>query len=297
MAKFRRNHTKVGNGSTSIIRIILIVAVVGVVFYILSSLLNKINFDPDYQLSSDELRDSLYHLPSGSSGQVIHHEHYSLSYIEKFEQAEWVAYELTKASLKLPNVPRAKRFEIDPSVKTGSARYHDYKGTGYSRGHLAPAADMAFSEQAMEECFFMSNMSPQLSVFNGGVWNELENLVRDWAYKNNRLIVVTGPIFSDEMDKIKGGVAIPQQFYKVLLDFEAPEKKAIGFILPHEKSVEQMSAYAVSVNEVEELTGLDFFEGLISDELEEELEAEFNMNLWPLDKSLYKQRINHWNNR
>lgn len=297
MAKFRRNHKKSGNAGVSIIRIILIVVVVGVVFYLLSNLLGKMNFEPDYQLSSDELTDSLYHLPSGSSGQIVHHEHFSLSYIEKYEQAEWVAYELTKASLKKPNVPRAKRFEDDPLVRTGSATYYDYKGSGYSRGHLAPAADMAFSKEAMADCFFMSNMSPQLSVFNGGVWNELENLVRDWAYDNDRLIVVTGPIFSKNMKKIKNGVAVPEKYYKVLLDFDTPDKKAIGFILPHEKSEERMDAFAVSVDDVEAETGLNFFSSLLDSTLEEDLEKSFDMSAWPLDESLYRQRVDHWNNR
>lgn len=297
MAKFRRNHTKVGKGGFSIVKIILLVAVVGVVFYIFSTLMSKINFENDFQLSSEELNDEHYFIPSGSNGQIIHRDHYSLSYIEEYEQAEWVAYELTKKSLQLPNVPRAKRFEDDPLVKTGSSTYYDYKNSGYTRGHLAPAGDMAFSKESMSDCFYMSNMSPQLSVFNGGVWNELENLVRDWAYKNKRLIVVTGPIFSDNMKEIKNGVAVPEAYYKVLLDFDDPEKKSIGFVLPHEKSEERMDAYAVSVDKVEELTGLDFFSDLLSDSMEEELESNFNMKEWPLDESLYKQRVNHWNNR
>ncbi len=297
MAEFRRNHTSKGNTGPAIIRILLIVAVVGVVFYLFSNVMGKMNFDSSYALSSEEINDSLYYAPSLSHGQVVNHTYYSLSYIEEYEQAEWVAYELTKSSLQKPNVPRAKRFEDDPKVRSGSATYYDYKGSGYSRGHLAPAADMAFDKGAMEECFYMSNMSPQLSVFNGGVWNELENLVRDWAYKNGRLSIVTGPIFTEDMKRIKGGVAVPTAFYKVLLDLDAPEKKAIGFILPHEKSVERMSVYAVSVDEVERITGLDFFDQLIGDELEAKLEGQYDMSLWPLDESLYNQRVNHWNNR
>ena len=301
MAKFRQNHTKRGKGPVSAIKIILLVCVLGVAFYYLMQLMNNIKVaDPaseGYNLSSEELNDSLYFVPSGSNGEIVHHRHYSLSYVEKHEQAEWVAYELTKKSIQQPNVPRAKRFEVDPQVRTGSARYYDYKGSGYSRGHLAPAGDMAFSSIAMEESFFMSNMSPQVSAFNGGVWNELENLVRDWAYKNKRLIVVTGPIFSKGMKRIKGGVSVPGEYYKVLLDFDDPEQKAIGFILPNERSTESISTYAVTVDEVEARTGLNFFDKLLDEEKQVELESSYDLSKWPLDKKLYDKRVNVWNNR
>ena len=301
MAKFRQNHTKRGKGPVSAIKIILLVCVLGVAFYYLMQLMNNIKVaDPaseGYNLSSEELNDSLYFVPSGSNGEIVHHRHYSLSYVEKHEQAEWVAYELTKKSIQQPNVPRAKRFEVDPQVRTGSARYYDYKGSGYSRGHLAPAGDMAFSSIAMEESFFMSNMSPQVSAFNGGVWNELENLVRDWAYKNKRLVVVTGPIFSKDMKRIKGGVSVPGEYYKVLLDFDDPEQKAIGFILPNERSTESISTYAVTVDEVEARTGLNFFDKLLDEEKQVELESSYDLSKWPLDKKLYDKRVNVWNNR
>lgn len=301
MAKFRQNHTKRGKGPMSAIKIILLVCVLGIAFYYLMQLMNNIEVsDPaneGYNLSSEELNDSLYFVPLGSKGEVIHHTHYSLSYVEKHEQAEWVAYELTKKSIQKPNVPRAKRFEVDPQVRTGSAKYYDYKGSGYSRGHLAPAGDMAFSSEAMEESFFMSNMSPQVSAFNGGVWNELENLVRDWAYDNKRLIVVTGPIFSQGMKHIKGGVSVPKEYYKVLLDFDDPEQKAIGFILPNQRSEESISTYAVTVDEVEARTGLNFFDKLLDEEKQVELESSYDLSKWPLDKKLYDKRVNVWNNR
>ncbi len=297
MAKFKQNHTKVGKGGLSIVRVILLVAVFGVVFYFLTKLMNKIEFSDGYVVQDQELVDSLYYLPSQSKGELVHHKYYSLSYIEKYEQAEWVAYILTKKSIQEPNVPRAKRFEKDPLVSTQSAGYYDYKGSGYSRGHLAPAGDMAFNAEAMEESFFMSNMSPQVSSFNGGVWNELENLVRDWAYKNGRIVVVTGPIFSPNMKKIKGKVAVPNAYYKVLLDFDTPEQKAIGFILPNEKSDKRIAKYAVSVDVIEESTGLNFFDNLLDEGKQAELEESFDISSWPMDEKLYNKRVNQWNNR
>jgi len=301
MAKFRQNHTKNGK-ATSMVKVILFIAILAAVLFYLMQSLNNIDFgegnlDGDYTISSEELSDSLYFIPTGSTGEIVHHTHYSLSYVEKYEQAEWVAYELTKKSIQVPNVPRAKRFEDDPLVSTRSETFYDYKGSGYSKGHLAPAGDMAFSKEAMEESFFMSNMSPQVIPFNGGVWNELENLVRDWAYKNKRLIVVTGPVFSNGMKKIKGGVAVPGEYYKVLLDFDNPDQKAIGFILPNKKSSQPMQDFAVSVDEVERRTGLNFFDNLMDEEKQAELESEFDLSKWPLDKKLYDKRVNVWNNR
>ena len=104
--------------------------------------------------------------------QIVNHLGYSLSYNEKNEQASWVAYELTADQVR-GTVKRKDSFRSDPLIKTGSASLSDYKGSGYDRGHLAPAADMKWSTTAMSESFFMSNMSPQLPGFNRGIWKKL----------------------------------------------------------------------------------------------------------------------------
>jgi len=93
-------------------------------------------------LSISGYSQTLDYLPTSTTGQVIHHSHYTLSYSEKHEQAEWVAYKLTAG-------------EVNGS----------YKGSGYDRGHLAPAGDMSFSHTAMGESFYLSNMSPQEAGF------------------------------------------------------------------------------------------------------------------------------------
>lgn len=305
MAKFRQNHARNTRGASNMIRVVIFLAVIGgILVYLLRNMGNFVDFktnknDSSYTLTTDEVRDSLYYIPSNSSGQIVKHKHYTLSYIEKYEQAEWVAYVLTKPSLQKPNVPRAKRFNQDPKVSTKSAHYYDYKGSGYSRGHLAPAGDMAFSTEAMQASFNMSNMSPQKIPFNGGIWNELENHVRDWAYKNKRLFVVTGPIFQKNMKYIgrKNKVAVPAYFYKVLLDIDSPKQKAIGFILPNEKSDEPLENFAVTVDEVERQTGLNFYDFLIDEAMQEQVESSFDIAKWPMSKSLYKKRVEVWNNR
>ena len=101
--------------------------------------------------------------------QIINHFAYTLSYNELFEQANWVAYELTDIET-ISHFERTNKFIVDDLVKTGSASNDDYKKSGYDRGHLAPAGDMGWSEQAMKESFYYSNMSPQNPSFNRGIW-------------------------------------------------------------------------------------------------------------------------------
>ena len=125
--------------------------------------------------------------------QIIYHTGFTLSYNEAHEQASWVAYELTSNEL-IKKVNRSDNFKQDPKVETGSALLSDYVRSGYDRGHLAPAADMSWSQITMEESFYMSNISPQKPGFNRGIWKKLESYVRQWAYDNESIYVVTGGI-------------------------------------------------------------------------------------------------------
>ncbi len=238
-------------------------------------------------------------LPTTNLGKVVKHTYYALSYVEKHEQPEWVAYELTRENL-YPNAKRKDNFRPDPRVSKGSASKRDYRGSGYDRGHLVPAGDMTFSAKAMSETFYLSNMSPQVRNFNGGIWRELEESVRYWTKKWGRLYVVTGPVLTEGIREKIGGnsVSVPDQYYKVLLDLDEPEIKAIGFLFPNEVSVDPLKAYAVPIDEIERLTGLDFFSNIINDpELEAKLESGYNIRQWSFSKRAYEQRVEKWNKR
>jgi len=238
-------------------------------------------------------------LPTTNLGKLVKHSYYALSYVEEHEQPEWVAYELTRENL-YPNAKRQDNFRPDPRVAKGSASKRDYRGSGYDRGHLVPAGDMKFSKKAMSETFYLSNMSPQVRNFNGGIWRELEESVRYWTKKWGRLYVVTGPVLTEGIrEKIGGnGVSVPDQYYKVLLDLDEPEIKAIGFLIPNEVSVDPLKAYAVPIDEIEELTGLDFFSNIINDpKLEAKLEKGYNIRQWSFSKRAHNQRVDKWNNR
>lgn len=235
-------------------------------------------------------------LPASTTGEVVAHTYYTLSYNEDNEQAEWVAYELTRDRLDKNWVERASSFRPDPDVRTESATPRDYSGSGYDRGHLCPAADMAFDTLAMSESFFMSNMSPQLKGFNGGIWRELEESTRDWARKYEHLYVVTGPVLSRPGKGNIGfsKVTVPAAFYKVLL---APaQHRAIAFVLPNEVSTRPLMDYAGTIDQVEELTGIDFFPRLLKG-LDEELEGSLDKNAWPVNQRRYDLRMRDWNNR
>lgn len=242
-------------------------------------------------------KDSIIYLPTNPQGSIVKHKYYALSYVEKYELPEWCAYELTADRLNQPWVERTDNFRPDPSIETGSSNLQDYQKTRYDRGHIVPAADMAFSEEAMSETFLMSNISPQEPGFNKGVWRELEELTRDWAKRFKHLYVVTGPVLSQPIKFWIGEnqVAVAPSFYKVLLDFDEPELKAIGFIIPNQTSTERIEAYAVSVDEVEQLTGINFFQHLLEPSLEKELEANFDVSLWKTNDKKFQRRVQEWN--
>lgn len=219
-------------------------------------------------------------IPKTNPGDtIISHTGYSFLYNEPHEQACWVAYELTKEKTdKL--FDRTDKFVPDPKVKTGTATNKDYAGSGYDRGHLAPAADMGWSSTAMAESFYYSNMSPQEPSFNRGIWKKLEELVRTWAIENDTIYIVTGPVLTDGLPTIgANNVSIPNYYYKVILDYSDPDIKGIGFIIPNTGSNEPLQHFAVSIDSVEKFTGIDFFPQL-PDYQEELIEKTLCIPCW-----------------
>lgn len=211
---------------------------------------------------------------------IVQHAGYALGYSEEMEQAVWVSYHLTANQLLGGRVSRSDDFREDPAVATGSAVLQDYKGSGFDRGHLAPAADMAWNSTVMSESFYLSNMSPQEPGFNRGIWKSLEEWVREQAVACGGLWVVTGPVPEPGLPEIgASGVDVPRLYYKVLLDLEEPDQKAIGFLMPNRKSSASLDFYAVSVDNIEAVTGLDFFSNL-PDQQEDALESMVDFSRW-----------------
>jgi endonuclease G len=215
-----------------------------------------------------------------SNHQIIRHPGYTLQYNEKHEQADWVAYVLTREETN-GIYKRTNDFESDPYIKTGSAIDGDYAGSGFDRGHLAPAADMGWSFESMQASFYYSNMSPQVPSFNRGIWSRAEAFTRNAAIENDSLFVVTGPVLRDDLPQIgPNKVSVPEYYYKVLLDYGLPEQKALAFLIPNQAGAFPLSNYTVSIDSIEALTGIDFFDKL-PDSVESVLESEVNNDLWP----------------
>ena len=226
--------------------------------------------------------------------EIRNFTNYSICYRESYEQAEWSAYSLSYLQLE-KNAARSNDFSPDPAISTGSASLSDYKGSGYDRGHLTPAADMAFSELAMSESFYMSNMSPQAPQFNRGIWKDLEAQVRLWVERFGKVYVVSGPLLDKASEFYKtigeNKVAVPKAYYKVILVplYEDDADKAsledsasimaLGFIIPNQKCDEDFWSYAVSIDKVESATGLDFY-SLLPDALENEVESQISLDSW-----------------
>lgn len=195
-----------------------------------------------------------------------------MEYDEEHEQARWVEYHLT-AEMTHGSWKRCDHFRADPMIFTGSAEPGDYKGSGYDKGHLAPASDMAWDSTAMCESFYVSNMSSQLPAFNRGIWKRLEDQVRDWAQEDQEIWIVTGPVLRDSLPTIgTNHISVPEYFYKVIIDIKEPDFKGIGFVMPNKGLKEPLMAFAVTIDSVEGLTSLDFFPGL-PDSLERIIKA------------------------
>ncbi len=225
------------------------------------------------------LKPSTSYLPKGSGNQIVKHQYYTLSYSEKDEQAEWVAYILSKASIE-GSTKRKDEFRTDPDVTTGSAELSDYKKSGYDRGHLCPAGDMKYCKESMSESFFMSNMSPQVPAFNRVAWRLLEEQFRKWALDADTLFVVTGPVFTEEDGKIGANeVTVPKCYYKIALDPNTDNLRMIGFLMPNEKCNNPLDSYVVPVDSIEKVTGLDFYPDL-PNKIEKELESSIHKEKW-----------------
>lgn len=232
--------------------------------------------------STDFSKAKDFNLPAiGSNDQIVRHRRYTLRYREQYEQADWVAYKLTGDEARAYLSRDGNKFVPDPLVKTGSATHADYTRSGYDRGHLAPAGDFNTSPDDKQETFYMSNISPQVGDFNRGIWNDLEQKFRQWAERDEELYVVTGPVLKSGLPTIGkyNEIAVPEMYYKIALCLTDNQPRMIGFLLKNEFSSENLKTFVVSVDEIERLTGIDFFPR-IPDAMEKKLESSTTTKGW-----------------
>ncbi len=247
---------------------------------------------------------------------VIKHSAYALAYSEEHEQAMWVMHQI------LPDVvegrtSRTNDFRPDPLIDSGSAVEQDYflktkkpdgkyeyDGFGFDRGHLAPSADFRWNQHALSESYFYSNMSPQRPDFNRGAWADLEVKIRGYIHRNRTtLTVVTGPVLDDNLPVIARSVnqvSVPKQYFKVVVDLEG--EQGIAYLMPNRKIDNPIGSFARSIDEIEALTGFDFFPEM-DPNLERRIESNRDYKPWlseeeqgdvlPMDPA--KLKPNHFN--
>ena len=258
----------------------ILMAVCIVAFYFANNYLDSKHYkDFKETTTSNSKKISFNYLPTSTTDQIVEHAYYTLSYNEKHEQAEWVAYKLLKKHTTYNKFKRPY-FEADPLVKTNSASWKNYKNSGYDRGHLCPAADRRFNKKAHDETFLTSNISPQIREFNAGIWNDLEKKVRYWLKKDKQFYVVTGPVFGNSKKTIGfEQVTVPTHFFKVILKYGSGDPKLISFLIPQQTTSRNLSEFIITTDNLEKILNIDFFPAL-PDDLENKLEAENNKTSW-----------------
>ncbi len=192
--------------------------------------------------------------------QIIKRSAYIASYNKSTRCPNWVAWHLTRDHTT-GNVGRMNNaFHDDNDAPHPRAMNSDYKGSGYSRGHMCPSGDNKWDHDAMYETFSMTNICPQNANLNSGVWNQIEISCRKWAERYGDVYIVCGPMFLSGKPEYYIGehkVAVPDAFFKVVLCLNPP--KAIGFVCVNDGVNKRKDKHVKSLDEVERLTGYHFF--------------------------------------
>lgn len=276
----KRNNKKSSNlfdlAKTTVKTALWIVIVFALIFLLGRFIYNDLYPAPKIEIQAQGLTE--VKLPAGMKNVVCHYSGFTSYFNPETHIPNCVAYEIIESETT-GDEPRKKSFEADHTID-GCAESSDYRNSGYDRGHMAPAADMKWSKEAMEESFLMTNICPQVKSLNSGIWHRLEQRVREWAARDSSIIVVCGPIFTpgkpvEQIGEI--GVAVPHRFFKALY---APGRNiGIAFIFDNDKVKGELRKYAVTIDSVERETGLDLFYNL-PDDIENEVENQCNYKLW-----------------
>jgi len=218
-------------------------------------------------------------MPDGVPQQIVRYPGFTVNFNARLHVPNYVVWELTAEECK-GTEPRLNTFFHDKDVK-GCATLNDYRKSGYTRGHMAPAADMKWSAEAMRASNNLTNVCPQMSIMNSGAWSTLEENCRAWALRDSAIVIITGPVLSDRMPLHigKSRVAVPERFFKVVLAPYVKPPRGIGFVMPNGKVTGGVHSHAMSIDEVEEITGMDFFSAL-PDDIEEAVEKDNSYPRW-----------------
>lgn len=210
---------------------------------------------------------------------ILRRKSYTVSYNKETKCPNWVAWHLTAEHVD-GTVPRYKGYLEDEDVPQPRATDDDYRGSGWSHGHMCPAGDNKWSEQAMQESNLLTNMCPQNRSLNSGIWNRIEQDCRRWARKYGNVYIVCGPVLMrKEHETIgKNKVVVPEAFFKVVLCLQG-KPKAMGFVVRNNEGKKKRDQFINTVDDVERITGYDFFSAL-PDSIEKVVEANADIKEW-----------------
>lgn len=218
-------------------------------------------------------------IQNGCQEQILKRKAYTLSYNKNTKCPNWVAWHLT-AEHADGDCPRDNSYYEDEEVPIPRATNDDYRGSGWSRGHMCPAGDNKWDAKAMQESNILTNICPQDRGLNSGVWNKIERDCRRWAKKYGDIYIVCGPIFLNREHETIGvnKVVVPEAFFKVILCLQG-KPKAIGYVVRNNGGTKKRDMYVNTVDDVERITGIDFFPAL-PDSIENVVEAYANLENW-----------------
>lgn len=222
---------------------------------------------------------------------LLDHTYFLISYNPEHRLANWVSYSLSAAHLRQGVAKRRDRFFADPQLRAQNlpfARPQDFPGRLYDRGHLAPSEDFVWNQDANNETFVMSNMTPQSRKLNRGAWKVLESKVRKWACTEEDLRIIAGPILNAHLAKLPSQISLPQQFFKIVYD-TTPPRKAIAFIYSQEDGRKTPEEAATSVMELEKSLGYEVLADPAEPKLSE-LKQQKNISQWKESDCIQKLR-------
>lgn len=215
----------------------------------------------------------------GVSEQIIKKKSYIASYNKDTKIANWVAWHLTSEHTE-GSIGRGNMFHEDEEVPSPKATVEDYKGSGWSRGHMCPAGDNKWDAEAMYQSFSLINVCPQNASLNSGLWNSLEIDCRNWAKRFHDIYIICGPVFFQQDHEVIGinEIYVPEAFFKVVLCLNG-KPKGLGVIVKNTAGNKKKDIYYNSIDQVERITEMDFFP-LLSDDVEDEVESNLDMDMW-----------------
>ena len=256
--------------------------------------------------TGDELLDTRLEVPAttkSASNTILIHTvpSYGVNYIVEWDNQKraqrWTAYQMyngnSGTSWNRNNWYSTEwggdPFQPDPALPEDvRTELSDYRGSGYTRGHIIPSADRLNSKEANEQTFYLSNMHPQKYAFNGapGVWGEMENFMRgnwnQWNFRDVLYVVKGGTIRDDQIKEYVNRLLVPQYFFMATVCQNGSSYKGIAFWANHDEPSRTVKSCIITIDELEKKTGIDFFCNL-PDDIETEVESQVDYAFWKLN--------------